>query len=150
VSLRERQHHHFLLFPTPFFRVLIVSLRDRSISVVLQDIVANVQDIARSEVQLAKTELREELAHGISASLAVGTAALAGAYSAFFLLLTGVYALRRVMPDWAAALTVAVAVAIVAGLTLFAALKRLKTVHAAPRTVASLKENIEWAKQQIR
>ena len=46
-----------------------MSAGDRSISVVLQDIVRNIQDIVRSEVRLAKTELREEVAKARSASV---------------------------------------------------------------------------------
>jgi hypothetical protein len=37
---------------------------DRSLSDVLQDIIRNVQEIVRSEVRLAKTEIREEAAKG--------------------------------------------------------------------------------------
>jgi hypothetical protein len=61
-----------------------------------------------------------------------------------------VYALSRVFPDWAAALIVAIVVALVAGVALSAGIKRFKTVEAAPRTAASLKENVTWAKQQIK
>ena len=127
-----------------------MSSDDRSISVVLQDIVRNIQDIVRSEVRLAKTEVREEVTKARSASVLVGIGALTGIFSLFFLLLTAVYALNLVMPDWAAALTVAIGIGIVAGATLGAGLKRFKTVHAAPKTVASLKENVEWAKQQTK
>ena len=71
-------------------------------------------------------------------------------FSVLFLLLAGVYALSRVLPDWAAALLVAIAIAIVAGITLAAGIRRLKTVEPAPKTTASLKENVQWAKQQTR
>jgi uncharacterized membrane protein YqjE len=127
-----------------------MSAGDRSISVVLQDIVRNIQDIVRSEVRFAKTELREEVAKARSASVLVAIGVLTGTFSAFFLLLTAVYALTLFVPNWAAALIVATGVAIVAGVTLGAGLKRFKTVHAAPKTVASLKENVEWAKQQTK
>jgi hypothetical protein len=101
---------------------------DRSMAVVRQDILRDVQDIVRSEVRLAKTELREEVTKARSASVLVGIG----------------------VPDWAAALIVAAGVAIVSGVTLGTGLKQFKTVHAAPKTVASLKENVEWAKQQTK
>ena len=123
---------------------------DRSIAVVLQDIIRDVQDIVRSEVRLAKTELREEITKARSASVLVGIGVLAGILSVFFLLLTAVYALALIVPDWAAALIVAAGVAIVSGVTLGTGLKQFKTVHTAPKTVASLKENVEWAKQQTK
>ena len=127
-----------------------MSSGDRSIAVVLQDIVRNIQDIVRSEVRLAKTELREEVTKARSASVLVGIGALAGIFSVFFFILAAVYALSLVVPDWAAALIVATVIAIVAGVTLGTGLKRFKTVHAAPKTVASLKENVQWAKQQTK
>jgi putative superfamily III holin-X len=80
---------------------------ERSVSEVLQDIVGNIQDIVRSEVRLAKTEVGEELTKAKAASLAIGGGALSGIFSASFLLLAIVYALSRVVPDWAAALIVA-------------------------------------------
>jgi hypothetical protein len=54
------------------------------------------------------------------------------------------------VPDWATALIVATAIGIVGGVTLGTGLKRFKNVHAAPKTVAGLKENVEWAKQQTK
>src|SRR3977135_666811 len=123
---------------------------DRSIAVVLQDIIRDVQDIVRSEVRLAKTELREEVTKARSASVLVGIGVLAGILTVFFLLLTAVYALSLIVPDWVAALIVAAGVAIVAGGTRGTGLKQFKTVHTAPKTVASLKENVEWAKQQTK
>jgi hypothetical protein len=54
------------------------------------------------------------------------------------------------MPNWAAALIVAAAVGIAAAVTLGLGLKRFKTIQAAPKTAASLKENVRWARQLTR
>jgi Flp pilus assembly protein TadB len=124
---------------------------ERPISAVLQEIVRNIQDIVRSEVRLAKTEVREELSKTRSAGLLIALGAACGLFSVFFVLLTFVYALSLVIPRWAAALCVAAGVGIVAAVTIRAGLRRFKTIHAAaPKTVASVKENVEWAKQQIK
>ena len=120
---------------------------ERTIFTVLQDIVDNVQDIVRAEFRLAKTELQEELAKAQSAGLLWGIGAVAAMFSVLFLLLASVYALSRVLPQWAAALIVAIAVAVVAGVTLAAGIRRFKTVEAPPKTAASLKEKVTWAKQ---
>jgi hypothetical protein len=76
--------------------------------------------------------------------------AVAAIFSTLFVLLACVYALGRVMPDWAAALIVAAAVGVAAAVTLRLGLKRLKTIQAAPATAASLKENVRWAKELTR
>lgn len=123
---------------------------ERTVFTVLQDIADNVQDIGRSEVRLAKTELKEELAKARSAGLLLGIGAVAAIFSILFVLLASVYALSRVLPDWAAALIIAIVVAVIAGMTLAAGIRRFKTVEAAPKTAASLKENVTWAKQQTK
>jgi len=125
--------------------------RERSISDVVQDIIRNIQEMLRSEVRLAKTELREEAAKAKSAGILLGGGAVSAFFAIFFLLLMTVYALTRVMPDWSAALIVAGLMAIVAGLMLSAGMKRFKQVHPTPeRTVENIKENVEWVKQKTK
>lgn len=119
----------------------------RSIPEILQDVLTNIQDIVRAEVRLAKAELDEELNRARSAGVLIGTGAVAAIFSALFLLLACVYVLGLVMPNWAAALIVAAAVGAAAVVTLTLGLKRFKTIQAAPKTAASLKENVRWAKQ---
>ena len=119
----------------------------RSIPEILQDVLTNIQDIVRAEVRLAKAELGEELNRARSGGLLIGVGAVAAIFSSLFLLLACVYALGLVMPNWAAALIVAAAVGVAAAVTLGLGLKRLKTIQAAPKTAASLKENVRWAKQ---
>jgi uncharacterized membrane protein YqjE len=122
----------------------------RSIPEILKDVLTNIQDIVRAEVRLAKAELGEELSKARTAGLLIGVGAVAAILSALFLLLACVYALSRVMPNWAAALIVAAAVGVAAAVTLGVGLKRFKTIQAAPKTAASLQENVRWAKQQTK
>jgi arginine exporter protein ArgO len=119
----------------------------RSIPEILQDVLANIQDIVRAEVRLAKAELGEELTRARAGGLLIAVGAVAAIFSALFLLLACVYGLGRIMPNWAAALVVAATVGIAAAVTLGLGLKRFKTIEAAPKTAASLKENVRWAKQ---
>jgi len=123
---------------------------DRPISAVLYDIVNNVQDIVRSEMRLARTEFTEEARKLGSASVVLGVGALLVAFSVLFLLLAGVYALSLVMPVWAAALVVGGAVGVIAAICCGLGIRRIKAIRAAPKTTASLKENVEWAKQLTR
>ena len=128
-----------------------MSAPERSISSVLQDILGNFQEVVRSEVRLAKTEVREELAKTRSAGGLIAVGAVGALFSVLFMLLTAVYALSLVMAEWAAALCVAAAVGVLAVFAILAGVKRFKTINpTAPKTVASLKENVEWAKQQIK
>ena len=125
--------------------------RERSISDVVQDIIRNIQEMLRSEVRLAKTELREEAVKVKAAGVLIGGGAVSAIFALFFLLLMTVYALTRVVPDWAAALIVAGLTAGVAGLMLSAGMKRFRQVDPAPeRTIENIKENVEWVKQKTK
>jgi uncharacterized membrane protein YqjE len=120
---------------------------DRPISAVLHDIVGNVQDIVRSEVRLARTEISEELAKSRTAAVLLLAGVLMLSFSVVFLLLAIVYALSGVMPGWAAALIVGAGVGVIAALCFGLGMKQFRAVRAVPKTAASVQENIEWAKQ---
>jgi len=49
--------------------------RDRSMGEVVKDIIANVQDMVRSEIRLARAELREEGARSAAAAKLLGIGA---------------------------------------------------------------------------
>ncbi len=121
---------------------------ERSVSDVLQDILRNLQDMVRSEIRLAKVEIREEVRRAVSSGvwIAAGTV---GAVSAWiFLLWTLAYALATRMPMWAATLVVAVVMAAAAAVLIMGGIRRAKRIQPIPeRTVESVKENLEWMKQ---
>jgi len=121
----------------------------RSVSDVLSEMFGNAQNIIRAEIQLAKTEVRDELRSTRSAGVLFAVGALLGCLGAFFVLLCVVEALGFLVPPWAAALIVGVSLALVAAITLNVAVRRLRHNPALlPRTVGSLKENVEWARPQ--
>jgi len=123
---------------------------DRPISAVLHDIVGNIQDIVRSEMRMAKTELGEELGKSRSAGLLLGVGVVLSVLSVAFVLLAAVYALSLVIAGWAAALIVGAAVGLLAALCCNLGIRKFKAMRAAPKTAESLKENVAWAKQLIR
>src|SRR6266568_2645066 len=119
--------------------------RDRSVSELMQDIVANVQQIIRSEVLLAKTEVKEEALQASKAGRLVIVGAVAAFYSVGFLLLFCIYALATAIAAWAAALIVALAVGTAAAVLLRVGIKRMKQVSPTPqKTIESVKENVRW------
>ena len=124
---------------------------ERSISDVLTDIVRNIQDIVRSEIRLAKTEVAEDWQKVRAGGVLLGIGAVLGAYGAFFVLLCVVNVLSQVMPSWAAALVVGVVLAVLAVVLISSGSAKLRRArNPAPRTVATLKENVQWAKHQIK
>jgi uncharacterized membrane protein YqjE len=123
----------------------------RSVSDVFQNIVRNVQEIVRSEIRLAKTEVREEIIKTKFATLLLAIGTVTCIFASFFLLLALVYGLATVIPSWGAALIVGVALMLAAAITLIMSTRRFKQLTPTPEhTVESIKENIAWAKQRTK
>ena len=121
---------------------------DRSVTDVLQDILRNVQDMLRSEVRLAKAEIRQEATQAATATLwmSIGVVGLLSAW--MFFLWTAVYLLATVLPMWAATLAIAVAMVGAGGVVITTGLRRFARIKPMPeRTIESLQENLEWMKQ---
>lgn len=124
---------------------------DRSITEVLQDILNNVQNIIRAEVILAKSEVMDEIAKVKAAAPLLIVGGATALLATLFLIWTIVYLLALVLPLWAAALIVTAVLAAVGSATLSSGIKQLRRVDPKPeRTIATVKENVQWAKQQIK
>lgn len=125
---------------------------ERPISEVLRDIFGNVQEIIRSEVRLAKTELSEELAKSKHAAVWLGVGAVSAFFATAFLFLTLFFALLYVVPEWVAAGLIAVTLAIICAIAFNAGaghLKKMRQIRSSA-SATQMKENVEWAKQQVK
>jgi uncharacterized membrane protein YqjE len=125
-------------------------LEGRPISELFGNIVANIQEIIRSEVRLAKVEVREEATKAASSFKVLGIGLFLGLYALGFLLLAAMFALALVMEFWQAALIVGGGMALIAAVLVSAGLKRLQHVHQPQKTIETIKENVQWAKHQIK
>jgi len=124
---------------------------NRSVADVLQDIVANIQTIIRSEVRLAKTEIAEEATKAGRAAGMIAGGTAAALFTVWLLLLTILFALSTAIPMWSASLVLFVVMAAITIILLSVGKKRWKTVHPKPeKTIESVKESVEWAKHQAR
>jgi uncharacterized membrane protein len=124
---------------------------NRSSGEIIQDLLENVQEILRSEVRLAKAEITQEAKKAArSVAISAGGAILA-IFALGLVLWAAVYALSLVLPMWAAALIIGVLVGIIAGAMIAAGRTRMKQVNPKPETtIRSVKENVEWVKNQTR
>jgi hypothetical protein len=128
-----------------------MAVHERSLSEVLQNILRNVQEIVRSEVRLAKTEIRDEAVKAKSATMLLASGGFIGLFAVLFLLLTILFALSLAMPLWAAALIVGAGLSAAAAGILSAGVKRFRRLRATPeRTVETVKENVAWIKQHAK
>lgn len=124
---------------------------EKSIGTLFSDLTSQTATLVRHELQLAKVEMSQK---AVQVGKDVGMIGLGGAiaHAGFLAVLAAVIlALGEIMPFWLSALIVGL-VALGAGYFMsqqrLNALKRLDpTPHA---TVASLNEDKEWAKEQLR
>jgi len=127
------------------------SNQDRPLSRILQETVAHLTEIIRSEIQLARVEVRADIAHVARASVFVAIGAVFGLYAVGFVLLGVVYALATRVTPWLSALIVAVGVGVIAAIFLHVGRTKMKQVDLKPdNTIRSLQENVTWIKKQVR
>ena len=121
---------------------------ERSVSDVFQDILRNLQEMVRSEIRLAKVEIRGEVKQAVSSGVWIAAGGVAATSAWIFLLWTLAYALATRMSMWAATLLVAVVMAAATAALIMSGIRRAKRIRPIPeRTVESVKENLEWMKQ---
>jgi YihY family inner membrane protein len=123
----------------------------RSTPQLIKDIAGDTATLVRKEVELARQEVVEALVARAKAAGALAGAGVMALFMLVFLGIAGGLALATVMAAWAAFLIVAGAFLLLAlGAALFAKL-RLKTPPLAPEeTKRTVKEDVEWAKAQLR
>jgi VIT1/CCC1 family predicted Fe2+/Mn2+ transporter len=90
---------------------------ERPLTAILSSIFGNVQEIVRSEVKFAKTEVREEIAQLSQGATWLAAGMLSAFFAICFLLGAAFFALSYLMPQWMAALIIAGLLLIVSGVS---------------------------------
>ncbi|MEU7278460.1 phage holin family protein [Streptomyces sp. NPDC045431] len=120
---------------------------DTSIGDLIGDISADLSQLVRDEIELAKAEIKEESAKAGKAMGMLGGAGYAGHLVLLLGSFTVIFALANVMDIAWAALIVTAVWAVVGAVLYTTGRKRLRTVNLKPeQTVESLKEDARWAR----
>jgi len=124
---------------------------DRSLGELFADLSRETTALVRHEVDLAKTELSKK---GAKVGKDIGFLAIGGAvaYAGFLAILAALIILvANLIPWWLSALLVGIIVAAVGGFLIQRGLSALKQENLAPQqTIQTIKEDTEWAKEQMR
>jgi uncharacterized membrane protein YqjE len=122
---------------------------ERTLGEIVSDMTTNISTLVRQEMDLAKTEMKEEIAKVGKGAGLLGGAGLAGYFLLLFLSLTVMFALDEFMHDWIAALIVTVAWAVGAAVLALTGKKAIKEANPQlPETQQTLKEDVQWARAQ--
>jgi uncharacterized membrane protein YqjE len=103
----------------------------------------DVREIARTEVDLLRAEMREQLQLVTQTAMWGGVAAVTGLVALFFVGLTLMFALDTVMDLWLAALITTVIIGAIVAFAAMTAMKRARSISPMPRkTMQSVKEDV--------
>lgn len=123
----------------------------RSLGELFASLSKDTTTLVRQEIELAKTEISEKVSDAVKnvVALVVGGAV---AYAALILILAAVaVGLAQIMEPWLAVLIVGVVVAIIGLVLVQKGLSALKNLSLVPeKTIETLKEDKEWAQQQMK
>lgn len=121
------------------------------IGALVSGLIEDLQELLRGEIKLARTEVKEDIATAARAAAALAAGAIVG-LTGFIILMLGVaYLLNEWLDEmWLSAGIVGLALGAVAAILVVVGKNKLSAGNLKPeQTIASLKEDKEWAKQQI-
>jgi membrane protein len=107
--------------------------------------------LVRKEIELARQEITEGITARLKGAAAFAAAAVMGLFLLGFMAAAGAAALDLVMPLWAALLIVAGVFLLLALVAVLLGRARMRSPSLAPeKAKANIKEDVEWAKAQLR
>lgn len=125
------------------------STDQRSIGDIVSDVTQDITTLIRQEMDLAKTELKQEVTKAGKGAGLLGGAGLAGYFVLLFLSTTLMFVLDEFLELWLAALIVTILWGIAAAVLASVGKKALKESNPQlPVTQQTLKEDAQWAKAQ--
>ena len=126
-------------------------LRSQSVPTLVARLTAQIGQLVRNEIALAQAEIGAKLKNAAFAGIFFAVAAVIAVFALFALVVTAIAALALVLPFWLAALIVTVVLLLLA--VIFALVGRARVSKALPpvpkRTIASLKEDVQWVKTRV-
>lgn len=111
----------------------------------------DMRSLLKSEVELAKAEMREQIMHAVRGAIFGAIAAVGALMALAFLSVAAIYGLDKAMPLWLAALIVGGVWALLAAIGALLMRAQIRHVTVMPKkTVESLREDVSWAKSQLK
>nr|WP_166135991.1 phage holin family protein [Nocardioides ochotonae] len=122
---------------------------ERSLGDIVSDVTSDISTLVKQELELAKTELKQEMTQAGKGVGLLGGAGVAGHLLLIWVSVTLTAVLDSWMPLWVAALIVTVLWAVIAAVLAVTGRKALKESNPQlPTTQRTLKEDARWATAQ--
>jgi Putative Actinobacterial Holin-X, holin superfamily III len=125
-------------------------LHERPVGDLVKQLAGQTSTLVRQELDLAKAEMSQKASIAGKGAGLLGGAAVVGLLAAGSLTACLILALSEVIPDWLAALIVAVVMGAIAAVLALQGRNRIRaaTPPVPEQTVETVKEDVEWAKTQ--
>jgi uncharacterized membrane protein YqjE len=123
-------------------------LRERPVGDLVKQLAGQTSTLVRQELDLAKAEMSQKATVAGKGAGLLGGAVVVGLLAAGSLTACLILALSEVIPDWLAALTVALVMGAIAAVLALQGRNRIRaaTPPVPEQTVETVKEDVEWAK----
>ena len=123
---------------------------DKSIATLLRELFQDINHLVRQEIALAKAEMNEKMVTIAGAAGLMAAAAFLAVLAIFVLTAAIVLVVALWWPAWAAALVVAGAYLVIAGILVLIGRARLQKLGkpVPEQTVETIKEDVQWAKER--
>ncbi len=122
---------------------------DKSLGELFGDLSSDFTDLMRTQIELAKVEVRDEARKAGRTAGMFGGAAVAGYMALLLVSFAAAWGLANVMNEGWAFLIVGVVYAIVAYVMYLRGRDRAKEMKVPEQTVDSVKEDVQWARQKL-
>ncbi|HEX2272986.1 MAG TPA: phage holin family protein [Acidimicrobiales bacterium] len=124
---------------------------ERPLSELLSDVTTQLQTLMRKEMELARTEVKQELTKAAKGAAAFAVAGVVGFLAAIALVFAAAWGLTEIVPEGVAFLIVGVLLLAVAGILGNEGRKKMAEVSPVPeRTVETVKEDVQTAKEAVK
>lgn len=126
-------------------------VEDASLGELFSSLTSDLSDLVRSEMELAKVEMKQEAAKAGRAGGMLGGAAAAGYLALILLAFAAAWGLAELVDAGWAFLIVGVVVGVIAAVLARVGQQKLREVNPVPeQTVETLKEDARWARAQTK
>jgi uncharacterized membrane protein YqjE len=122
---------------------------DTSLPELLSRLSSDFGELVSKQVELAKVEIKEEIARAGKGAGLLGGGAFVAYLAVILLSFAAAWGLAEIMPEGFAFLIVGAVYAVVAIVLLRTGREQMRSVQAVPETTETLKEDVQWAKQQM-
>ncbi|MDF2439841.1 MAG: hypothetical protein JWN98_825 [Abditibacteriota bacterium] len=129
---------------------MLHSAGDKSLGELFSDLTQKFSTLVRQEVQLAKTELTQNVSRVAQSAVKLVIGGVLALFGLQALVAAVILLLAQSMSPWLAALIVGIAIIIIGGIVAMTGLSSMKKASLAPQnTIDTLKEDAQWAKEHV-